>query len=68
MLVAITMNIMGRRRKRSDKNFDIGEANDGIHELLNNGYTMTEHTDFISPLVMRFENVILQGESLYINV
>ena len=59
------MNIVGRK-KRSNNNFDLGKADDVIHELLNNGYSMIDPTDFMSPLIMKFGDVILQGEFLYI--
>ena len=63
-LVAITMNIVARKRR---KRFVLDEQEDDeTNELLNNGtFKMKEFTNNNSPLIAKFGEQILQGEFFY---
>ena len=61
-LVAITMNIVGRRRKRSSNSFDIKESENIVQDWLNNGSAMMEPANVISPLIAKSGEYILEGE------
>ena len=55
------MNIMGRRKRSSDI-FDIKEAENVVHEWLNNGSAMMEPANLISPVIAKSGEYLLQGE------
>ena len=63
-IVAITMNIMMKRRKRSIKRFVLDEQEDEeTNELLNNGTSrIIEFTNSDSPLIAKFGEQIFAGE------